>query len=362
MRRAHLWLGLSAGVLLALVGLTGSALVFYPEIDRAIHASTRAVPDMRPRSWQAVDDALRQSFPERSGAWRLEVTPRGGAIPARYYPVDALGQRALKPLLVWVDPRDYAILRDTRWGSEPMTWIYDVHRRLLLDKPGATGMGLFALILVPLLLGTGVWAWWPRNGGFAKALRFRHGVQGPRRLYDVHKLAGLAGLTILPILALTGGLLNLPDVSRALLGHLSPPTSAPAPSSIPKGAPLPLDLLLERAQKAFPGAQLAWIETPGTPDGALQVTFAQPSEPSRRFPRSIIWLDRYSGAVLAMRSPQTGSGGDTVLNWLHPIHAGELIGLPGRLALFAAGLLPGTLLLTGWLRYRRRRQSAAQTR
>ena len=101
---------------------------------------------------------------------------------------------------------------------------------------------------------------------------------------------------------------------------------------------------------------LTLIETPGTAEGAVQITFAQAHEPSRRFPRTIVWLDQYSGAILATRDPRADGAGDVVLNWLHPIHAGELLGLPGRLALFATGLLPSVLLLTGWLRYRRRKR------
>ncbi|MFM2372531.1 MAG: hypothetical protein RIS85_2253, partial [Pseudomonadota bacterium] len=36
-RKAHLWLGLGLGALFALLGLTGSLLVFYQEIDAALH-------------------------------------------------------------------------------------------------------------------------------------------------------------------------------------------------------------------------------------------------------------------------------------------------------------------------------------
>lgn len=36
-RRVHLWLGLSLGLLFAVIGATGSALVFYTAIDAALH-------------------------------------------------------------------------------------------------------------------------------------------------------------------------------------------------------------------------------------------------------------------------------------------------------------------------------------
>lgn len=81
LRRVHLWMGLSLGLLVALAGLTGSALIFYPEIDNALVPALRAVPaHARPASWQAVYDRLRHDYPARKGPWRIEATPDGGPI------------------------------------------------------------------------------------------------------------------------------------------------------------------------------------------------------------------------------------------------------------------------------------------
>lgn len=56
-----------------------------------------------------------------------------------------------------------------------------------------------------------------------------------------------------------------------------------------------------------------------------------------------------------MRDGLDESGGDVLLNWLHPLHGGEAFGLAGRLLALAAGLAPIALFVTGLLRWRRRR-------
>ena len=84
-----------------------------------------------------------------------------------------------------------------------------------------------------------------------------------------------------------------------------------------------------------------------------------PGEPSRRFPRSNVWIDPYTGRVLAVRDERRDSGGDTVLAWLHPLHGGEALGLAGRWLVFVSGLLPAVLFGTGvwrWAIRRRRRE------
>lgn len=121
-RRVHLWLGLTIGALFAFAGLTGSLLVFYPEIDAALSPALRAVPaGARPASWQAVVDTLHREHPGRTSAWRIEVTPEGGAVPVRYYKPRETAGRDFAPLLVWVDPVRETTIRTGFWGDTVFT-------------------------------------------------------------------------------------------------------------------------------------------------------------------------------------------------------------------------------------------------
>ena len=44
----------------------------------------------------------------------------------------------------------------------------------------------------------------------------------------------------------------------------------------------------------------------------------------------------------------------SLMRWLHPLHNGECLGLPGRLAVTLAGLLPLGLWVSGWMRWRQK--------
>lgn len=354
-RRVHLWLGLTIGALFAFAGLTGSLLVFYPEIDAALSPALRAVPaGTRPAAWQAVVDTLHREHPARTGAWRIEVTPQGGAIPVRYYKPRETAGRDFAPLLVWVDPVRMTTIRTGFWGDTAFTWIYDLHYRLLLDKPGGVAMGIFGIAMLALIA-SGLWAWWPRPGGWRRGLHFKRRAAPVRRLYDWHKLMGVGALVLLLVVTGTGVLLDLPDQVRPLLRRMSPLFTAPAMTVTPAGTPLPVDVLVRRAEQRFPDAVLAWIETPDGPTAPIRINLARPGEPSRRFPRTNVWLDPYSGRIVAVRDGLDESGGDVLLNWLHPLHGGEAFGLAGRLLALAAGLAPIALFVTGLLRWRRRR-------
>lgn len=352
-RRLHLWLGLSLGLLFVVSGITGSILAFYPELDRALVPALRSVPaDSRPRSWQAVLDALHRDHPHRPGAWRIEVTPEGGPIPVRYYRPVETAPRAFAPLMLWLDPRDLRTVRAGFWGEYPTSWIYALHWQLLGGTMGEVVMGIAGIALA-LLLVTGLVAWWPRPGQWRRALHLKRGAAPIRRLYDLHKLVGLASAPVLLVVVVTGVLLEFPDQLRPALGPLF---RAPALVTRPHpGPPLPLDRLVARARARFPDAVLAWIETPAAPDGTVRINLARPAEPSRRFPRTNVWLDPWTGAILAVRDGAHERPGDVLLDWLHPLHGGEAFGLTGRLLVLLSGLAATALALTGWWRWAIRR-------
>jgi uncharacterized iron-regulated membrane protein len=353
-RRLHRLLGLWLGGVFALAGMTGSLLAFYPEVDAWLQPRVSPAVASQPVHWERVLQTLRREFPDLAGGWRFEITPQPGPIPARYYDPPQSRGRDFAPLMVWVDSDRQRVVRRDIWGDYAMTWIYDLHYRLLLDKPGALVMGI-AGILLCVLLSAGVTAWWPRRGTWWRSTRFKRRAGRVRRLHDLHKLAGLVGLPVLLIITLSGVMLEFPEQSRSLLALASPPHTMPDPRSIVGEQRITVDRALSIACAHFPRATAAWIETPKDARGVYRMRLMQPGEPSRRFPHSFVWIDQYSGAVLADYDARHTTANDTVMNWLHALHSGQAFGLTGRSIVLLAGLLPVFLLCTGLMRQRARK-------
>src|SRR5688572_32919442 len=70
---AHLWLGLTAGAIFAVAGVTGAFLVFYVEADRAADAELRPAHAPPPAAYAPILRTLEAHAPDRPGAWRIEV-------------------------------------------------------------------------------------------------------------------------------------------------------------------------------------------------------------------------------------------------------------------------------------------------
>lgn len=356
---AHLWLGLSIGFVFALAGVTGSLLVFYVEIDAASHRGVAEAARLAPPpSYETVLRTLQGHAPHLEHAWRIEAPDDGGAVSARYYRTEAAERRGFAPLVVWVDPHAPRVVRQGQWGDYLMTWIYDLHYTLLMGEAGKIAMAVAGALTLVLLVG-GTMLWWPAKGKLRTALTLKPATTPQRRIYDLHKIAGIYGLVQLTVLTATGVMLGAPAWFRPALAAPAPLHIAPTLTSIarPEGVRIPVDVAVAKAQARFPGARLRWIETPDGVQGVYRVNLRQDWEPSRRFPRTNVWIDQYSGEVLAVRDPRHDAPGDVVLNWLHPIHSGEAGGLIGRLVVLATGLGAPMLFVTGVIRWTHKRRA-----
>lgn len=359
--KVHLYLGLILGGAFALLGLTGSFLVFYPEIDRGLNPELVNPSAMHsPPSVQAWFDHLHAQFPERKGAWRIEI-PRSSdqVVFARYLKPEETDPDIFKPMVVALDPNSGAVLNARMWGDYLVTWVYDLHYALLMGKSGTVLVSLLGMaLLVSVLLG--VYLWLPRGKQrFVKAIpKVRSGSK--KAIYDIHSYTGAYGAVLLLLMVVTGVGLATPQWVEPLVNLFSVRMDK---QTVYSSVPMPgtkritADQAVSVGLAVFPTAKLRWIEAPIKVEDVYVLRLQQPAEPSQRFPKTFVWIDQFSGQVLASRDALKVNSGDAFFDWLHPLHNGEALGLTGRILAFVSGLLPLALFLTGWIRFRQKRNA-----
>ena len=354
-RRLHLWLGLSVGILFTLIAVSGSVLVFYDELDKFLNLAPRAIGQQDRRDFDQALITLRDTYPDKKESWRLEVSDDTTVIAARYYnPVETRGED-FAPMMVWLSANGEQVLRQDFWGHYAMTWLYNLHFRLLLGKTGGVIVGYLGLACLYLLI-SGLVAWWPKKGQWMNKLRFKARSSKVGLLYDWHKTIGLAATLPLMLLTLSGVMLALPSESRFLLepvfgpsqtANFSPPPARPGTQLTPTEAQT-------IALQALPGANTAWIETPAINGerNYYRVRLQVDDDPSRRFPHSYVYIDAITGKVEEVFDYQSQGATNTIMNWLHPLHDGTLFALPGRVLWTISGIAALALFGLGVWRWR----------
>jgi uncharacterized iron-regulated membrane protein len=350
----HKWLGLTLGLLFALLSVTGSLLVFYPELDRIANPHIVARQPAAIASPAQIVNALHRAEPTRPGTWRIEL-PRSDASPitARYHKPLETADRSFAPLIVTLDPTTLAVTGKRFWGDDFFTWIYDLHYSLLLGENGKTLLGIASVLLFLLLL-SGLYLWWPSPGRWKAALSIKSNAVWKRRIYDLHAKPGAYGLPLIITLTLTGLLLVVPGWFTPTIDAISPlhRLYQAKPASAPSDLRITADEAVQIAHERFPEADVRWIHTPMSEQGVWRIQMRQAGEVNRRFPRTNVWIDAHTGGILAVRDPHQNSAGDTLMDWLHPLHNGEAFGIAGRIIVLLCALLPLLALATGFIRWR----------
>lgn len=368
--KVHLWLGLSLGFVLALIGLTGSVLVFWQEIDRALnpdlYVSARVGGDLQ--SLDAIFAAAeRAAPPEWDSAWADAPTlANGNYVFGFYYPSGSQSPESAQSLNIAIDPytaepvgRRVFYHTGNPLKHSLMGFFFKLHYALLLGDTRVTIVGVFgALFLVSVLSG---WIlWWPLTGKWRRALTIKRRASRERLNHDLHQSAGFYSLAVMLVLLVSGIYFNLPEPFRWLVGQfseLSPEPPVPVLSS--PGQSGALQQAIDRTRRDFPGGVPQFYTWEGGNQRRFQACYRDVE--SLRYQvmndRCLVF-DRVSGALLQVQDAEHGTAGDVFMLWQWPLHSGRVFGWTGRILVFVTGLLCPLLFATGVIRWLQKRKAA----
>jgi uncharacterized iron-regulated membrane protein len=363
----HRWVGLLAGAWLVIVGLSGSFLAFYPEIDRALNPDW-STPQSRgePLPMQRVLDSARQAMP---GRFLHSVFPPEGPNDVHHVWFTPSAEDQGRMWEVLVDPNDGRVL-GRREAVPTMEFsrrniantVYTLHYNLFLGDAGSTLVGFVGLFALVSSL-TGVVLWWPRGGrGWSQALRIKAGARGVRLHFDLHRVAAVYSVVLLFVVTFTGVTLTFGSQTRAVLGTVSSVRPPPATTLLTRSQALvDADVVLARAAAEFTGSRVRCLWLPQASGPAWRVTLAEPRGIGWAGGRAELWLHPADASLVELRRHGEASGAETYLAWQLPLHNGRVLDMPGRIAVCVLGFIPLLLAMTGalvWWRKRRARHIA----
>lgn len=198
----HWLFGISAGLVLALMGVTGAGLAYQDELLRLLNPDVLAVeppPQARPLAPDELLARLHRQLPARPvQALTLSADPHDAAKVG----IAGGGPRGTT---VYADPYSGELLGTPR-GAEFFLTVMKLHRWLALGDAGKTLTGAATLALVFLCL-SGLYLRWPRRLGDWRAwLAVDWRRRGRGFLWSLHATVGTWVLLAYLLAALAGTL------------------------------------------------------------------------------------------------------------------------------------------------------------
>jgi len=376
----HLYLGLIAGAILAVVGLTGGILVFYQEMQEVLNPELAivSVPPENQKQLHRLDDivaAAETAKPQGSRFFKVYY-PRKPDVAYKFlYFVRAESQANNGDgYYIFVDPYTTQVKglqlwhpKDRYWGRPLVSFLMQLHWCLLSGKKiGGVLNGILAVLSVISLL-TGLIVWWPLTGKFKQALTFKRHAGAVRFNFDLHKTVGFySAVVLLPVL-FSGIYFNLPDQVNVLVKLLSTTDRPNAFSTIPAEIhssppqagrqPVSFSTVEAIVQKRSPAGKLWMLNAPKNREDVYMVMKKDVTEISRFTGYRDFAVDQYSGEILKVYDRGSGSAGDIFLDWQWPLHSGHAFGWTGRILVLLSGLACPVLYVTGVIRWLQKRKA-----
>ncbi|MFN7102890.1 MAG: PepSY-associated TM helix domain-containing protein [Pseudorhizobium sp.] len=377
--RWHFYAGLLVLPFMITLAVTGGLYLFRDELDAVIHADLLRVEirrDAAMASPAAMVAAATAAFPGTAVKFTDPAMPTASA-------EITLNTADQGKLAVYVDPHDAQVL-----GSLPdrgtVMWTVRTLHSLKYFGSAARWLIEIAAGWSILLVGTGIYLWWPRNqtGGVLS-------VRGtPRRRVfwrDMHAVTGLFVGVFIVFLAVTGmpwssvwgakvnewangsnfgypaGVRVAVPMSDEHLDHVAKTSwsleqaKVPQSPQHPQGAgPIGLDRAVETFERLglHPGYA---VNIPTTPTGVFTGS-AYPDDLSQQ---RVVHLDQYSGEPLIdMRFKDYGPLGKG-LEWGINVHMGQEFGLANQIVLAVACAAIVLLALSAGVMWWKRRPAGS---
>ena len=365
---AHRWTGLTVGLYIALLALSGIGMVFSTTFYQwefgaeKVSVPMQDAPYAAPDLWLARAEARYGKLPGVEGYFGPRATPMRISAPTIIYTPTGRDVHGVVTVNPYTGEPLARFIAEESWSMLPLK----LHMSLFVPFP----LSNWILIALSLLLAgfglSGLYLWWPGRGRMRAAMA----VPKPRSPVGLRRFHAGIGFWMSPLIflaAATGLMLTRGDWAEAIVAPLgasaafdaatAPRVQCPAATVTTAGTALAV------ARRRYPGHELAsqFLPTKAAPVYTMWLRPAATTVPARGDTEVVV--DARCGQILFARSNAEMQPGDTVLTYMVELHNGRLLGVFGEALVVMQGLALTMLPLAGitlWAWKRRRRSKKVQ--
>jgi len=347
----HLWLGLSSGLVVFIVSITGCLYAFQVEIQELTqsyrHVESRTAPFLPPSELRKIAEA--QVPGKKIHGVQYEGNSRAAFVS--FYDFDPLYY-----YLVYINPYSGEVLKTKNMSHDFFYQVLQGHFYLWL--PATIGQPVVAtscLIFVIMLI-TGMVLWWPKKNKAKQRFTIKWNARWRRKNYDLHNVIGFYSLWITLVLALTGlvwgfqwfstGVYLLAGGDKAAIYEEQ--ASGPATEI---ALTQPVDQLWLKLREENPTAQILEVHFPE--NDTLSIAATINPDRSTYWKADYRFFDQYTLQEIDAKQVygrfDKATSADKLIRMNYDIHTGAILGLPGKILAFLASLVAASLPVTGFL-------------
>lgn len=373
MLKLHLWLGLTSGIIVFIVSITGAFFVFNEDITEILRKEhifhgEKNIEHKTPIPFQELKELVHDQL-KTEGIQPEDLTVP--IDPTRSYQFNIMesdpnGWNFFNTYLlyknVYVNQYTGKVLGVYNIRNNPFFFSMILHRSLLLSNSiGGTIVGVSTIIFVIMLI-TGIILWWPKNKNMRKQ-RFWFNwkkVKGWRRKnYDLHNILGFYSSFLAIIVGITGIMYSF-NITKVWVYMLVNGFSGATPdyshyvTTAPESmeTPTTIDRIAEQVKSYYPNAHEFYVDLEDHDLADHHHDNLSIRVKDKRYTYAethLMIFDDHSGELLFNRPHQDKLLAQRVTDATYDLHVGAFFGMPGKILAFIMSLFCASLPITGFI-------------
>lgn len=368
--KLHLWFGLSIGIIVFIVSLSGTLYVFKDEIQNQLRKNViflnAETISQHPLPINVLKEKVTLTLKEQYPVTSVEIPlDKNKSYEFLFYEKDKNAWNYFDEVkinkLVYVNPYNGEILGVYNEKYDVFPILKSIHWSLLLKTDWGKYVVGIPVVLFIIMLITGIILWWPKNKNARKG-RFRFNWKNittwKRKNYDLHNILGFYASFIALILSISGIYFSFPWVKNVFNLVLSGSTELPkekeikSPDSVLSVNKSAFDITALETKKLYSSSSSFRIPLNGKNKKGKElknIPVIVYGENGSFAIRNQVVFDKYSGKLLLNKPHQQLTNAEKYANANYDIHTGSYFGIFGKIIWFITGLICTSLPVTGFL-------------
>ena len=356
-RTVHKILGLSSGIVVFIVAITGAMWAFKDEIKGLSDGYKTVLVQHKPiLSPSQVKELANKIYPDKALHGTVYNRP-GQAIETVFYQEEPLFYRS-----AFLNPYSGELLHLENHLSGFFYFVLDGHMHLWLpDIIGEQVVGVSILIFLVMIL-SGIILWWPKKRKHLQQrlkFKWKDTTRWRRKNFDLHSISGFYIFIFALLFAITGLAMSYDwfqsGIYKAIGGEKNVQFLIPESEQkfIKTSETKPMDKLLPKLWHDYPQANSFEIHYPHAATSSIYVEVSNTN--GVYYDSDYLFFDQNTLEPIASetiyRKYREMKLSDKILRMNYDIHVGAIAGLPGKIVAFLISILIASLPVTGFLIY-----------
>lgn len=368
--KVHWFLGITAGIILLIIGTTGAILSFEKEIMKLINSDSYYVKVVEGEERLSTKELLEKFQNSNPNAKINSISFSSEATSSTVITIQGEGENARRGINKYVNPYTAEVLPDLV-GKEFFLFVFKLHRWLAFPQEireiGKQTVAISTISLIILIISAIVVYWGRIKHAFFKSFTFKFKHKGRAFLSTMHSAIGMWVIPFYLLASLTGlywsydwynnMLYKVAGVEKPKRQQSSQGQKTKEVNQSPKfdDVQKAVEMFDIFVQRDYSDATLRFPQK-----GTIYSFNYLDIDPAHYRARNTLEVDINSWQLLKHEKYNDLALNERLMKSMLPLHTGEYFGIVGQIGMFISSLLMSLFTITGFMLYLQRRKKKQQ--